>query len=393
MKKLIPALAGSLLALALSIFIYADAERAASGNASPPERVASAQAAVREPAPVLSTAKRARQLLEGMTPEEKAWQLLVVFPEDLLGVSSCPDVETWADAMHRCPVGGFVISGPNMVSEDSLRAMLAAIGDAADIPAFLCVDEEGGKVARLSYTLGVTTDFTAMYTYRDQGTGTAYANARTIAGDLVSFGFNVDFAPVADVWTNSENTVIGQRAYSDDPEEAAELVAAAVKGFQDGGVVATLKHFPGHGDTAEDSHYSCAYSGKTPEELRSCEFLPFVSGMEAGAGMVMAGHITLTEVDPEHPATLSAPVIDGLLRGELGYGGVVITDSFRMAALEAYDQAEAAAMSIRAGCDLILAPADPAAAVEAILAGVPMDRIDESVLRILTLKLESGIIE
>ncbi|MGN1001405.1 MAG: glycoside hydrolase family 3 protein [Oscillospiraceae bacterium] len=377
------------LALLLSALLFAGAE-----NGPNTADAFSAAAPEETPAPE-SPEEQARRLLAAMSREEKVWQMLVVFPQDLTGQASVADLETWADAMQRRPVGGVVLDGSNLLSVDAVRAMTAAIRNAADIPVFLCVDEEGGQVARLAYSLHAVTDFQPMFCYRDGGPETAYANAFTIGSEIRDFGFNVNFAPVADVWTNPENTVIGRRAYSDDPAEAAELVAAAVRGFTDAGVIATLKHFPGHGDTAEDSHTSAAVCGKNLDELMSCEFLPFLSGMEAGAGLVMVGHITLTEIDPDAPATLSEAVVTGLLRGKLGYRGVVITDSMQMEALSgcAEDEGTLAVMAVNAGCDLLLGPHDPDAVAAALMEQVPEARLDESVLRILTLKIENGIIQ
>ena len=333
-----------------------------------------------------------REIMKGMTIEEKAWQMIMVYPEDITGSETLTDLEVIADALNRCPVGGFCLSGSNMESVQQLKSLTQNIRAASNIGAFIALDEEGGKVARLSYNLGATTDFLPMFTYRDEGTATAYENALTIGRDIADFGFNLDFAPVADVWTNPENTVIAQRAYSSDAAQAAALVAHAVRGFRDAGVIATLKHFPGHGNTAEDSHYTSAYSAKTIDELRECEFLPFVSGMEAGAGMVMTAHIILNKIDPENPATFSKTIITDILRGELGWKGVVITDAFEMDALAGYTQEEAVTSAIEAGCDIILCPDDPEAAMRTIVDNFSPERIDESVYRILSLKMQNGII-
>ena len=335
-------------------------------------------------------------LIAAMTKEEKVWQMFVLRPEQVTGQLSSSDGALWAEGLQARPAGGLVFDGSHMASAAELKEMLAAAesGSDSEIAPFLCVDEEGGAVARVAYNLGVTTDFRPMFTYREGGTETAYENARTIAGDIAGFGFNVDLAPVADVWTNPENTVIGTRAYSDDPAEAAKLVAAAVKGFHDGGVMTVLKHFPGHGDTAEDSHLGAAYSDKTAAELRECEFLPFVAGIAAGADMVMMGHITMNRIDPDVPASLSRRVVTELLRGELGFrDGVVITDAMEMSALGTFDPGAAAVVAIEAGCDLILAPADPDAAAAAVLERIPAARLDESLRRILTLKLECGLLD
>ena len=339
------------------------------------------------PAPLSPAEERLRE----MSLEEKVWQLMFVYPEDVSGEKCCTDPELWRSALSDRPVGGIAFLSENFPSEEETREMMAAI-DAAESGVFLGLDEEGGKVARLSYALGVTTKFRPMYEYRGEGRTGAYLNARTIAEELASFGFNMDFAPVADVWTNEKNTVIGPRAYSCEPEEAAALVSAAVEGFHAGGVISVLKHFPGHGDTDEDSHYLSAHTDKSLGDMRLCEFLPFASGIGAGCRVVMVGHIIAGEIDPDKPATLSKKVID-LLRSELGFGGVVITDAFTMKGLGDIDEAEAAVMAIRAGCDMILAPSDPDAAMKAIMENIPEERIDESLRRILELKYEWGIIK
>ena len=237
-----------------------------------------------------------------------------------------------------------------------------------------------------------------MYNYKDDGPDTAYRNAVTIAGDMAFYGFNTDFAPVADVWSNKQNTVIGKRAYSDDFSQAAELVAAAVRGFHAGGVACTLKHFPGHGDTSEDSHLGSAYVYKTEEQLMEQELLPFMSGIEAGADLVMIGHLTATAID-DKPATISRRIVTGLLRDKLGFDGVVITDGMEMEAItEHYTAAEAAVLAIEAGDDIILGPPSLQEASNGIMQALntgelTTDRIDESVLRILKLKLQYGIID
>ena len=216
---------------------------------------------------------------------------------------------------------------------------------------------------------------------------------------VLQLGFNLDFAPVADVNSNPNNTVIGSRAFGTDPEKVAEMVAACVKGFRDSGMVCTLKHFPGHGDTEEDSHYGEAKSWKTLDELRTCELRPFQAGIEAGASMIMVGHITLPNVTEEIPATLSHDIVTGILREEMKYNGIIITDSMAMNAIANwYSSDEAAVKAIQAGCDMILMPYQLESAVNGIETAVNSgditeERIEESVLRILKAKLEAGIIE
>lgn len=340
-----------------------------------------------EPTPTPSPAER---LLAGMTAEEKVWQLFILHPSQLTETGTLlTDAQGVAEIL---PAGGIILDSTNLESEAQTLALIADLQAMSKIPLLVSVDEEGGAVARVGPALGMTT-LNSMFHYRAEGTDRARENARALAEGLASLGFNVDFAPVADVWTNPANTVIGARAYSDDPQQAAELVAAAVEGFQLGGVSATLKHFPGHGDTQEDSHNGAAYAYKTLPELMECEMLPFRAGIEAGAELVMVAHITLPALDAERPATLSEAVVTDLLRGELGFSGLVVTDALSMGAItQAYGD-EAALLALEAGCDLLLLPENASAAATLILERADPARIDESVKRILEWKLARGLIE
>lgn len=340
---------------------------------------------------------KAEELLSGMTLREKLCQLMIVRPETLTGESPVTAAgETTRLALESYPVGGLIYSVDNLVTQEQTREMITNTQSYSEIPLFISADEEGGNVGRLMYKLG-TTWVNDMYSYKDMGEDTAYTNAYTIGSDMVSCLFNTDFAPVADVWTNPENTVIGDRAYSDDFAQASELVAAAVRGFTDAGVVCCVKHFPGHGDTSTDTHEGAAVVDKSLDELHAGELLPFESGIEAGVDMVMVGHITVTAVDDE-PATISKAVITDLLREELGWDGVVITDSLDMGALAGYDNGEVCVKFLEAGGDILLGVPDIEAALTALETAVTdgrltEQRIDESVQRVLELKIAHGIIE
>lgn len=338
------------------------------------------------------------ETLAGMTLHEKVCQMMFVTPEELTGedgVTVAGDVTR--QALENYPVGGIVYFAKNLESQDQVKEMIDNSQKYSSIGLFVATDEEGGVVNRLMDTVG-TTYIGSMYYYKDDGDETAYENAYTIANDMSALGFNLDFAPVADVWSNPDNTVIGERAYSDDYAQAAELVGNAVKGFNDGGVMCTLKHFPGHGDTAEDSHYSSAYVHRTKEEIMADEMQPFRSGIEAGAEFVMVGHLIVPDID-EVPATLSYKIATGILRDELKFEGVAITDSFEMESIaDNYSVDDAVVMSVKAGIDMILQPKDMASAVNSIEQAVAdgelsEDRIDESVRRILTLKESRGLLK
>ena len=336
-----------------------------------------------------------KQKIESMSLREKVCQMFIVRPEELTdGIDTTVASQATADKLKEYPVGGLIYFEKNLESQaqitDVINTTKKYAADAGCVPLFYSVDEEGGQVARCADAVG-TVALDSMYYYKEMGTDAAQSNARMLAGDIAKLGFNLDFAPVADTWSNPSNTVIGTRAYSDDFAETARLVEAAVKGFKAGGMCCTLKHFPGHGDTAEDSHYSSAVSYRTVDELRANEYLAFESGINAGADMVMVGHITVPDID-ELPATLSEKIIQGELRGHLGYDGVIITDSLGMGAIaNIYSSGDAAVMAIQAGNDILLTPdnfAEAVAGVEQAVADgrLTEERIDESVKRILTLK-------
>ena len=343
----------------------------------------------------------AEDMLSKMSLHEKVCQMFIITPEAATGYYVVTEAgETSKQALVDYPVCGYIYFAQNLQSIEQTKTMLANVKqygmDTNGIPFFTSVDEEGGIVARCADKLG-TTSFNFMYYYRAEGTETAYNNAYTIASDISGLGFNLDFAPVADTWSNSANTVIGERAYSTDYQEAADLVAAATKGFNDGGVVSCIKHFPGHGDTMEDSHKSAAYIHKPLADLMGEDYLPFKAGIEAGTGMVMVGHLYLSDADitsseDNYPASLNYKVITGELREKLGYDGVVITDSLAMGAISNYySSGEAVCLSVKAGADIMLMPADFKSAVDALEQAVESgeiseERIDESVRRILILK-------
>lgn len=338
----------------------------------------------------------AQALLDGMTTHEKICQLLIVQPEVLTGGSTVTGMtDELTAALRAYPVGGVLLSAQNMTSGEQLAALTAALSNGGKTAPLISVDEEGGRVARLMNTVG-TTKLGSMYSYRAQGTQGAHDNAQTIARDIAAYGFNTDFAPVADVWTNKRSSAIGDRAYSDDYDEAAELVAAAVKGFHDGGVICCLKHFPGHGSTKTDSHDGAATVDKTLPQLRQEDLKPFVSGIAAGADMVMVGHLTVPTMD-DAPASVSRKIVTNLLRYDLGFRGVIVTDGLQMQALAQYTDGEKAVLALAAGNDMLLEISDvpgAVAAVEQALADGTLTQaaLDESVLRILQLKLAHGVV-
>ncbi len=348
----------------------------------------------------ISLRERAAALLNQMDLRTRLFQLIIVTPESI-----SPDSPVTApdnNLLGTCPAAGILYQAENMESPEQLTALTEGHQKASAIPLFICVNEEGGRAACLIRTVG-TTPVKNMYTYRGDGIEKARTNALTLAADMRRFGFNLDLAPVADVWSDPENKGIGERAFSDDFGKAASLIAAAVRGFHDGGVICTLKHFPGAGEASEASSESAAAVTKTLTELRREEFLPFAAGIEAGADIVMTGRLLVPDLDPVNPAPFSRRIVTDLLRDELGFDGVVMTDVLETAADAAgLTAGEACLKALNAGCDLLLCPAGSpeqlSECVDALLAAaqggrLSAVRIDESVLRILMLKLKYGILE
>ncbi len=339
-------------------------------------------------------------LMENMTIWELVGQLFMVCPEELVPYdgSVLYATEVLEQGLEQYPVGGVILFGDNIQDPDQLRSLTGGLGKIGKIPLFLGVDEEGGDVARLANKYGF--DLPKYKSAAAVGLGVpedAYEMGRTIGGYLKDYGFNLDFAPVADVNTNPDNPVIGSRAFSADPEVAASMAAAFARGLREAGILPTFKHFPGHGDTGEDSHSGMAVTNRSREEMRSCEWLPFAM---AGEGdLVMVGHISAPALTGDDtPATMSRTVVTDILRGELGFSGLVVTDSLAMGAItQYYTPEEAAVAALEAGCDLLLMPEDLPRAMEGVLSALDsgrltIDRIRESVERILNYKIQLGIL-
>ncbi len=329
------------------------------------------------------------RIMAEMTLEQKVAQLFVVRPEA-------------ADSVDRSeyPLGGYCIFAHNFKNPRSLDSLLCSLRAQSIVP-FFCIDEEGGRVARIGGNKSFDVPrFPAMKVMGRRGEDAVYAAGSSIGAYLKRYGFNVDLAPVADVDTNPDNPVIGSRAFSEDPQQAALSVCAFLRGLDDVGVVGCLKHFPGHGDTSADSHKDYVESRKTWDEMQACEMVTFRAGIDAGAQMVMMGHIATPSVDGcgSLPATLSPVMIKEKLRGELGFDGIVITDSMAMGAISRhYGAAEAAILAIEAGVDILLMPLSVRGAVEGVVEAVRSgmieeSRIDESVSRIIALKLSMGLL-
>jgi beta-N-acetylhexosaminidase len=258
----------------------------------------------------------------------------------------------WVSTRLRDGLGGVCIFGTNIVSTAQLRELTDSIY-AANPRAIIAIDEEGGDVTRLHYASGSPLPGNAILGRIDDLEYTE-SIGRRIGWELRRTGFNLNFAPDADINSNPNNPVIGVRSFGSAPDNVSSQVAAWTRGLQSTAVAACAKHFPGHGDTSEDSHLALPVVDRNLDELRDRELLPFAAAIAAGTKTIMSSHIMLPQLDPERPATLSRPILQDLLRGELGFDGVIVSDALDMAgASGTIGIPEAAVRALDAGCDLL----------------------------------------
>lgn len=336
-----------------------------------------------------------------MTVEEKVGQLLMPL---VAGTSASQVTEaeatanlrlggkaTPADLIAHYHLGGIIYLGHNIVDAQQTTALSAGLQEQAAVndlpPLFISIDQEGGRVHRI--TDGVTPVPSARELSGDEMAirASSYVSGR----ELREQGFNVVFAPVADL-SGGTAGVIADRSYSADPQVAAAMVTASVRGFRLSGIASTVKHWPGHGATIVDSHQSLPTVDVDLALWTQRERVPFAAAIDEGVDMVMVGHLALPGLDPSGaPASVSSMLVDQLLRDDLGFDGVVVTDALDMGAVSSFERGELAVQSIEAGVDILLAPPDlvavSSALVEAVESGrLPMERLDESVYRVLRLK-------
>ena len=375
------------------------------GSASPPTSPSTQVGAVAPDAE-----DRARAVLRQLTLREKVGQLFVTH---VYGDSAnVPDprnvaeygVATPAEVVQKYHLGGVIYfawsnptNQPEQVARLSNGLQHAAIDERPRIPLLVSTDQETGVIVRMGPP---ATQFPGNMAI---GAGRSLKDARMSAAitgaELKAVGVNQNFGPVADVNVNPRNPVIGVRSFASDPELTADLTAAAVRGYErDARISATPKHFPGHGDTETDSHTGIPEIKHTREQWDQLDAPPFEAAIDAGVDSIMTAHIVVPALDPARdPATLSRPIMTGILRQELGYDGVVITDSLGMAGVrEMYGDAEVPLRAIEAGVDQLLRPPEMDVAYNSVLDAVQSGRIserrlDRSVLRILELKYEKGL--
>lgn len=334
--------------------------------------------------------KSIEDFVNKMTLDEKIGQMIVA------GFNGTDVNEELINLVNTNKVGGVILFKRNIETSEQLKKLNNNIdGLNKEIPLFISVDEEGGRVNRLP------SDMENFPSAREVGLKIdkdyAYNNGKSIGESLKVTGFNMNYAPVLDIFSNPKNTVIGDRAFGSDVETVSTMGIATMKGIEEEGIISVIKHFPGHGDTSVDSHYGLPIVYKTLEELENFELIPFKKAIKEGCKAIMVSHILLDKIDKQNPSSMSETVVTDILREQLGFDGVVITDDMEMGAItENFTVEDACVQSIIAGCDIVLIGSGNEsiyntiqAIKDSILNGkITEERINESVVRIIKLKNE-----
>ena len=353
-----------------------------------------------EPAPSQKLEELVNAGVEGMPLEDKVAGLFVVTPEAITGVSTAVRAgDGTREALAKYAVGGLIYFQKNIQSMEQLTEMLDNTELYSKYPLFLAVDDEGGSVSRLA-AAGLSQKMPGAKEIGATGdTQQAYQTGLAIGASLAEAGFNLDFAPVADL-ANVENSVMEERSYGSDAGEVAGFVNAMAAGLREQKITACVKHFPGIGSSVEDTHNGMASTDRTAEQFRAEEFVVFAEAIQEGADMIMVSHMSAPSLTGNNePGIFSESMVTGILREELGFQGVIITDALNMQAIsEYYGSGEAAVMALKAGCDMLLMPEDFEEAYQAVLEAVQNgviseERINDSLKRIYRIKYAGQIQE
>lgn len=315
-----------------------------------------------------------KMISEMSTQEKLAQMMIVALRSDVSNEKTATEIDQdYAEMLTKYGFGGVILFSGNVVDPAQTVTLIrdsqdAAMKSAAGIPMFICVDQEGGMVNRVPFG---TTGSGNMALAATGDPSLTEESAKMLGDEIRALGFNMDFAPVSDVNSNPANPIIGVRSFSDDPELVSEHVTAFIKGMDSAKISTALKHFPGHGNVGEDSHTHLPCSDFSLEEIKACDLIPFQAGIDAGSDMIMTAHIQFPKIEKKTyvsiqdgeeitlPATLSRTIITGLLREQMGYNGIVITDAMEMDAIAAhFDPLDAAVMAINADVDILLCPVE-----------------------------------
>lgn len=331
-----------------------------------------------------------KEKVKKMTLDEKIGQMLIV------GFDGYDVNENTKKLIENHFIGGLILYDNNIKSPTQLLALINSLkttNSKNKAPLFISVDEEGGRVTRMPKEFKKFPSNKLIGSVNNNDF--SYGVGSIIGEELKSFGYNMDFAPVLDINSNRKNPVIGDRSFGSNEKIVSELGVQTMKGIQSQDVIPVVKHFPGHGDTSVDSHLGLPVVNNDIDRLKNFEFVPFKEAISNGADVVMIGHILLPKIDPDNPSSLSKMIISDILRKQLSFNGVVVTDDMTMGAIaKNYNIGDAAVKSVNAGSDVILIAHGYDTEVSAINAlkkavedkTISKERIDESVYRILKLK-------
>ena len=323
-------------------------------------------------------------IMNNMTLDEKIAQMII------LSYESSEVDDNLKSVLNEYTPGGFILMGYNYSTYDNTKKFIDDLNSLSNIPMIISTDEEGGSVQRLEYLSDVdVTHIPYMYDVGKKNDKKLTKEiAKVLAEELRTLGINLTYAPDADIFSNPNNEVIGKRSFGEDKELVSKMAVTFNNGLEENGIIGTFKHFPGHGDTDVDSHVNLPIINKTYEELKENELVPFGNAIKNGAKLIMVGHIALPSVVGDNtPASLSKKIITDILKNDMNYDGLVITDALDMGALtNNYSDEEIYTMAINAGVDLLLMPNEYKDTIDIIKKNISEDRINESVKKILTFK-------
>lgn len=331
--------------------------------------------------------------IEVMPLEDKVAGLFIVTPESITGVSTAVRAgDGTKDALTKYAVGGVIYNTKNIQSETQFRDMIDNTKLYANYPLFIAIEDEGGNISPLGEKGLVTRQDNAKAVAESGDANKAYEVGGAMGAYLTDYGFNLNFAPVADL-SSVDGSVMADRAYGSDAAQVSSYVASMVRGLKEQDISVCLKHFPGMGSTAQDTDKGLASTDRSAQDFRDNEFTVFSSGIDAGADMVMVSHMAAPSLAGDNtPCSMSSAVVTDILRRELHFNGVIITDSMSVAAVsDYYDAGDAAVQALRAGCDMILMPEDFEKAYNGVLEAVrngeiSEERINDSLRRVYRIK-------
>ncbi len=338
----------------------------------------------------------ASKIVNSMTIDEKIGQLFIIHYNK-------PEItEEFKHILETVKPGGFTLFNENIKTYEQTTKLIKDINSTAKIPMFISIDQEGGRVQRLKSMPGMNIiNIPSMSKIGESNDeNQAYNTGITIANDLKKFSINMNFAPVIDIYLNPKNTVIGDRSFGNNAKTVSKMGLSLANALKNNNIIPVYKHFPGHGNTEKDSHVEIPIITKTKEELYQDELIPFKNAISNNADIIMVGHLALPKITNDYtPASLSKQVVTDLLKNELGYKNLIITDALNMKAItNNYSEKQIYELAINAGVDILLMPNDPILAFNSIKKSLEEGTINEttitkSVEKIIALKLKYNIID